>query len=186
MAEANAENSLVQGRQSLQQSDQSADPRVVAVSVVAATRNHKSVVVGYLIICGELTGSHTETIPSLAFFAQHSDEHSEVSSVFHFNVFRIICAKKQRKSLHSHPPFLHNRSWISCWGDPMWRRTFPSLNSDLVQREKERRGKEKGRRQMGSCQFFISHLFTYLLEGHIRCMLHYIITSIFLSRSEHL
>lgn len=143
MAEANTEDSLVQGRQSLQQSDQSADPRIVAVSVVAATGDHKSVVVVDLIVGRKLAGSHTETIPGLAFFAQHSDEHSEISSVLDFNVFGIFCAKKQRKSLHPHPP-----QWILIFspsrGDRM-RRTFLSLSKLRFQFRERKSGEGKER-----------------------------------------
>lgn len=102
VSEANAENFLPQGVQLFQQSNEFTDPNVIPVSIIAAARDHVTVVRSEVVVVGELAARHVEHVPRLAFLRQHSHENPKIPSVFLLHVLRILCAEKHRKLFPTH------------------------------------------------------------------------------------
>ena len=122
------------------------------MSVVAAAGDNKSVVVGDLIVGREVAGGDSEKVPSLSFFAQHSDENSEISAVLLLDVFGIVGAEKDCKSLHPHPRKMDLISRL--------RRRFSLSGLATVRRTKGRleREREEGEGRMGCCWVFVIYI----------------------------
>ena len=104
MAEANAENLLLQGIETPEEAEQPADPVVVAVGVIAAAGDDEAVVEHDVIVARELAGGDAVQVPGLALFAEEADEDLEVAAVHFLHVVRVLGAQENGEPflLHCH------------------------------------------------------------------------------------
>ena len=102
MAEADAEHLLLHGVELVEQSQELADPQVVAVRVIAAPGDDEAVVIADLIVGGKIAPRHPENVPALAFLLEHSHEHAVVAAVELLHVVGILGAEEDGEFLASH------------------------------------------------------------------------------------
>jgi len=109
VAEANAEDFLVHSVQFENELEKVKNPRIVGMSIVAASGDDKAVVEREVVVLRKVSLHHLVEVPPLPLLRQHSSEDAVTASVHLQQVLRILTAHQQRIPLLSHLTHLRER-----------------------------------------------------------------------------
>lgn len=98
MTEADAEHTLSQRVEALEEGAEVGDAGVVAVGVAAAAGDHEAIVFGEVVVLRQLAGSHPEDVPRLSLLRQHSDEDAEEPAVSLPDILGVLRAQQNSES----------------------------------------------------------------------------------------